>query len=228
MNSAGMVGKGSGTRSRIGIASSPVGVNVTNMNMTATRPYRMDRRAASTARTREAILDATARLFWDEPARDLTLDRIAESAGVTVQTVIRHFGGRDGVFEAAVEQEIARTRDERDPAAASNAAEAVRQLVAHYERLGDRAMRLLAEEHRSRVVAGLVDRGRAMHRSWCERAFATSLTALAGPARRRRLAQLVAVCDVYTWKLLRRDAGLSREATELAILELLTPLLEVS
>jgi len=188
----------------------------------------MDRRAASTARTREAILDATARLFWEEPARDLTLDRIAESAGVTVQTVIRHFGGRDGVFEAAVEQENARVRDERDPAAASNAAEAVRQLVAHYERLGDRAMRLLAEEHRSVAVARLVEHGRAWHRAWCEQTFATSLSTLDGPARRRRLAQLVAVCDVYTWKLLRRDAGLSRKATELAILELLSPLLEVS
>ena len=44
----------------------------------------------------------------------------------------------------------------------------------------------------------------------------------------RRLAQLVAVCDVYTWKLLRRDAGLSRDQTELAIVELLNPLLEDS
>jgi hypothetical protein len=36
------------------------------------------------------------------------------------------------------------------------------------------------------------------------------------------------VCDVYTWKLLRRDAGLDRKSTELAMVELLTPLLEVS
>lgn len=44
----------------------------------------------------------------------------------------------------------------------------------------------------------------------------------------RRLAQLVAIDDVYTWKLLRRDAGLDRKSTELAMVELLTPLLEVS
>ena len=36
----------------------------------------------------------------------------------------------------------------------------------------------------------------------------------------------VAVCDVYTWKLLRRDAGLSRRQTELALFELLEPMLE--
>src|SRR5215469_11979235 len=40
------------------------------------------------------------------------------------------------------------------------------------------------------------------------------------------MAQIVAVCDVYTWKLLRRDAGLSRPQTELALAELLIPLLE--
>ncbi|MEA2331317.1 MAG: hypothetical protein QOH58_1455, partial [Thermoleophilaceae bacterium] len=47
-----------------------------------------------------------------------------------------------------------------------------------------------------------------------------------GVERDRRLAQLVAVCDVYTWKLLRRGAGLSRRQTELALAELLEPLLE--
>jgi len=38
----------------------------------------------------------------------------------------------------------------------------------------------------------------------------------------------VAVCDVYTWKLLRRDAGLSRRQTERALVELLEPLTEPS
>ena len=194
--------------------------------MTATRPYRMVRRAQSTDRTRAAILDAATRIFWAEPARDLTLDAIARDAGVTVQTVIRHFGGRDGVFEAAVAREMGRVSDERNPAAVSTPDQAVRQVVAHYERLGDHAIRLLAEEHRSPTVAKLLAQGRAWHRGWCEQVFATTLSALRGRSRRRRLAQLVAVCDVYTWKLLRRDAGLDRTTTELAMIELLAPLLE--
>lgn len=143
---------------------------------------------------------------------------------MTVQTVIRHYGGRDGVFEAAVGREMARVENERDPAGASTAQAAIRQLVAHYERTGDRAVRLLAEEHRSRTVAGLVAQGRAFHRSWCEQAFATTLSALRGRSRHRRLAQLVAVCDVYTWKLLRRDSGLSPRQAETALLELLEPI----
>jgi AcrR family transcriptional regulator len=188
----------------------------------------MVRRAQSTDRTRAAILDAATRIFWEGPSQELTLDAIAREAGVTVQTVIRHFGGRDGLFDAAVEREMGRVKDERDPAAVSTPYDAIRQLVAHYERVGDQAVRLLAEEHRSPTVARLVAQGRAFHRSWCEQAFATTLSATQGRSRPRRHAQLVAVCDVYTWKLLRRDAGLDRESTELAMVELLTPLLEGS
>ena len=188
----------------------------------------MVRRAQSTGRTRSAILDAATRIFWEQPARELTLDGIARNAGVTVQTVIRHFGGRDGVFEAAVAREMGRVSDERDPGAVSTPDQAVRQLVAHYERTGDNAIRMLAEEHRSPTVTSLIAEGRAWHRSWCEQVFVGTLSRLRGSSRRRRLAQLVAVCDVYTWKLLRRDARLDRKSTELAILELLSPLLEAS
>ena len=91
-----------------------------------------------------------------------------------------------------------------------------------------RTVEMPSAAHRSPTVASLVAQGRALHRSWCEQAFATALSILQGGSRRRRLAQLVAVCDVYTWKLLRRDAGLDRRSTELAMVELLTPLLEVS
>src|SRR5436190_21657933 len=106
------------------------------------RPYRMGQRAESTARTRDAILDAATREFWSAPARDLTLDRIAAAAGTTVQTVIRHFGGREGVFEAALEREMARVGNERDASVVSTPQEAVRQVVAHYERIGDGALGL--------------------------------------------------------------------------------------
>ena len=52
-----------------------------------------------------------------------------------------------------------------------------------------------------------------------ERTFAPLLAKCTGEERRRLLAELIAVCDVYFWKLLRRDLGLSREQTELAIRE---------
>jgi hypothetical protein len=50
------------------------------------------------------------------------------------------------------------------------------------------------------------------------------LDGLAKPDRELRLAQLVAICDVYTWKLLRRDQRLSRERTGRALVEMINGL----
>ena len=190
------------------------------------RPYRMVARAESAAATGERILDAAVEVFWELPGEQISLDEVARRAGVTVQTVIRRFGGRDGLFAAAAEREAERVRRQRDRAPVGDPRAAVRVLLDHYEGLGDRVLRLLAEEERVPRVRELADRGRAFHREWCARVFAPALGGHSRVERRRRLAQLVAICDVYSWKLLRRDAGLSRRQTELALGELLEPLLE--
>jgi AcrR family transcriptional regulator len=190
------------------------------------RPYRMVARAESAAATGERILDAAVEVFWELPGEQISLDEVARRAGVTVQTVIRRFGGRDALMASAAEREAERVGRQRDEAPVGDPARAVRVLVDHYEAMGDRVLRLLAEEERVPRLREIADRGRLVHREWCARVFAPALAGRAGVERRRRLAQLVAICDVYTWKLLRRDAGLSRRQTELALVELLGPLLE--
>ena len=183
-------------------------------------------RAQSAAATGERILDAAVEVFWELPGENVSLDEVARRAGVTVQTVIRRFGGRDGLFAAAAEREADKVARQRDEAPAGDPAGAVRALVDHYEEMGDRVLVLLAEEQRAPQLREIADRGRDYHRDWCARVFAAALDGREGVERRRRLAQLVAVCDVYMWKLLRRDAGLSRRQTELALVELLEPMLE--
>lgn len=190
------------------------------------RPYRMSARADAAAATAERILDAVVEVFWELPTDQVSLDEVARRAGVSVQTVIRRFGGKEGLLAAAVERESERVRSQRDEAPAGDAAAAVRVLVDHYEELGDRVLKLLTEEDRVPALGDIADRGRALHRQWCARVFAPALVGVVGIQRQRRLAQFVAICDVYTWKLLRRDAGLSRRQTELALVELLDPLLE--
>jgi len=185
-------------------------------------------RAEAAATTAERILDAAVEVFWELPTDQISLDEIARRAGVTVQTVIRRFGGRDGLLAAAVERESEKVRRQRDEAVAGDPAGAVRVLVEHYEVTGDGVLKMLAEEERVPALKAIVDRGRALHRAWCARVFASALARLRGLEQERRLAQFAAVCDVYTWKLLRRDAGLSRRQTELALVELLNPLLEAS
>ena len=190
------------------------------------RPYQMVARAESAAATGERILDAALDVFWEMPTRRVSLEEVARRAGVTVQTVIRRFGGKDGLLAAAADREAERVRRQREQAPMDDVEGAVRVLVDHYEEFGERVLRLLAEEQSAPGLREIADRGRLLHRKWCGRVFATVLADRRGVERERRLAQLVTVCDVYTWKLLRLDCGLSRRQTELALTELLQPMLE--
>lgn len=75
------------------------------------------------------------------------------------------------------------------------------------------------------VIREVTDTGRALHVEWVERTFAPWLPD-SGDACRRRLAQLVALMDVYVWKVLRRDRGLGKDETEFALREMVSALLE--
>lgn len=191
-----------------------------------TRPYVMTKRAAASEETRLRILDAMGELFLARPLSQITLAEVAARAGVTVQTVIRRFGDKDGLNAAAAARGLQRVAGARDAAPVGDLHGILKNLAEHYEASGRLALKMLAEEHDSPVMEEITGRGRAYHRKWCERIFAPSLEGLAGAERDRRLAQIVAVCDVYTWKLLRLDSGLSRAQYILALAELLGPLLD--
>lgn len=52
--------------------------------------------------TRDAILDATLRLFAELGSRGATTRRIAEAAGVNEVTIFRHFGSKDALLDEAL------------------------------------------------------------------------------------------------------------------------------
>jgi AcrR family transcriptional regulator len=185
----------------------------------------MQARAAAVEEATERILDAAEEIFWDNPARPVTLAELASRADVSVHSIIRRFGGQAGVYDAAAARCVRRISAQRDEANPSDLAEVVRTLVEHYEQHGDRALALIAAEQASVSVKEMADVGRRYHVAWCERMFTVALGKRSGAARRRLLAQLVAICDVYTWLLLRRQRGLSRRETERALVEMLEPLL---
>lgn len=188
------------------------------------RRYQMKARAEATAATKERILDAAIALFWERPLLDISLEEVAHRAGVSLPTVIRHYGDKGRLFAASVEREYERVRRQRDEAPVGDVRAAVRILVDHYEELGDAVLRLLAEENRVPELREIADRGRSYHAAWCERVFASTLAGLDGAVRVRRLAELVAVTDVFIWKILSHDRRLSRSQTELALCELVEPL----
>jgi AcrR family transcriptional regulator len=174
------------------------------------RSYRQTARAEASSRTREAVLDAAVAVGMEKATADMSLADVAERAGVSVQTVLRHFGTRDGLLDAAVAHGAAQIAAERRPSA-SDLPTAVTTLFDHYESRGDAVIRLLAQEAFDERIGQITDEGRRVHREWVTRFVATA--GAADPAD-ALIDQLVVATDVYAWKLLRRDRGLSRESAE--------------
>jgi AcrR family transcriptional regulator len=184
----------------------------------------MRARAESTGQTRTRITRAAVDLCQDTMSLDFGLAEVAERAGVSVQTVLRHFGSREGLLEAgqrlAEEEVIAERR-----APVGDAATAVRVITAHYERAGDWSLAMLAREGRDEGARRVTDRGRRLHRDWVKTVFAPQLAQASGDAS--ALTDLLVVAtDVYTWKLLRRDRKLTRAQVERRLLRLITAITE--
>jgi AcrR family transcriptional regulator len=180
--------------------------------MNQKRPYTMGARAEGVRETRRRILEACMELSEDRLLSDINLDTVAATAGVSVQTVLRQFGSRADLFEEAVTYANAMIAAERRIPTVGDVDAAVRNVVEHYERRGHTALMMLAQESSDAMVADWTERGKKMHREWVQEAFAPQLTAAEDHELTTNL--LVVATDVYTWKLLRRDRGLSRARTE--------------
>lgn len=190
------------------------------------RTYRMSARAEAAERTGERIIDAMLSRYAAVPYDQLRLEDVAGDAGVTVQTVIRRFGGKPGLLVATIEREFVRLAADRTAALGEGPSSTLRSLVDHYEAHGALILKMYAEAHQAPGVPELAARARAYHVAWCREAFAAALgDGLDEATLQRRLAQVVAICDATTWRILRFDGQLSPEQTEEALRELLLPLL---
>lgn len=178
-----------------------------------TRPYDMTERARAAAATGKRILDAARNRFSTMTFDQVTLNDVADDAGVTVQTVIRRFGSKEDLFTYLAERESARILAEREPGGSTDGSleAALQTLVDHYERDGETVLNLLAQESRFPMIAEVVASGRDFHEKWVEEHCRSVLEGAKGKELGRRLQAAVAATDIYTWKLLRLDRGLSRD-----------------
>ena len=199
---------------------------MTHMKSNPPRPYRMTARAEAAARTGERVVDAMLSHYAATPYDQIRLEDIATDADVTVQTVIRRFGSKAGLLVATIEREFARIAAERAAAKGDRPESTLHALVAYYEHHGALILKMYAEAHQAPGVPELAARAREYHVGWCRQAFSDALEDHGDPVvRERRLAQVVAICDATTWRILRFDGQLSPGQTEEALLELLLPLL---
>lgn len=182
-------------------------------------------RAAPKADTERRLLEAAERLFLERPYPDVRLEDIASAAGVSAPTVIHRFGSKESLLSSVVKSAQSRIEAQRAQAPAGDLDAAINNLVDHYEQWGDHVMHLLSQEAAVPAIRQVTTAGRAVHVKWVEQTFAKWLPRDRAP-RSRRLAQLVALMDVYVWKILRRDRALSRPETQKAIREMVSPLLE--
>jgi AcrR family transcriptional regulator len=179
--------------------------------MKMARPYTMRTRAAAAAATRRRILEVVEALLKSRFRSEVRLDDVAAGAQVSVQTIINVFSSRSALLNEAYANLLQGLRAQRLRPEPGDIVGAISALVEHYEQFGDLMVRNLAEQ----ADTELIETGRAGHRKWVQRQFAASLEVVQSRERRSLTDALVCVCDVYTWKLLRRDVGRTRaEAAE--------------
>ncbi len=182
----------------------------------SSRAYQQTARAEAAEATARRIVEAFLARLMTQWYDEITLERVAEDARVTVQTVVRRFGGKDGLLGQAVPK-LAEQINARRTTGTGDVMQIVHRLIADYEATGDAVIRLLALEPRHPALQQVLEFGRSEHRRWVSGAFAEPLSHVDGAVRQRALDALIISTDVYTWKLLRRDLRRSVAETERAM-----------
>jgi len=176
------------------------------------RRYRQTARAEAVEHVRRRIVEAFYELAREKWFDEITLAEVAESAQTSVRTVIRQFGGKEGLVTGVLDYmtpQIIADRTVRP----GDIDQAIARVLDVYEHRGDIMLRLLAQEQRYPVLSPMLEAGRRGHRAITEISYRPWLESLPQAERRRALDALVIATDVYTWKLLRRDMGRTTNET---------------
>jgi AcrR family transcriptional regulator len=174
------------------------------------RQYKQVAREQAQQRTRDALLEVAIDEFFSDRWSETSLAALAARAGVTKQTLLRHFGSKEGLLIQALVRGAAQVLDERWNAPAGDVDGAIENLLDHYELWGQRARRIGAWQDAPSVLGKLSQAGRQVHYQWIEFAFAPQLEGLDEAVFARLRAELVVVCDVQTWWVLSHDLELPR------------------
>jgi len=186
-------------------------VNHKSQVMSETRTYRKKARAQSEEATGKAILDAAYHEFSRELFDRVTLNRIAELSGVTVQTVIRRFSSKEELFRQFALREEKRILMQRNVPEEEGLESAIHALIGHYERDGDFVINFLAQENQFEEVKKITDHGRKVHMEWVEKYCRHLLKGETEEEREQKLFAAIAATDIGTWKLLRKEYGMEPE-----------------
>ena len=187
----------------------------------ATRHYLQGARASQTEANAKSIVQSAVQLIYSvQRISEITLEDIAQKSGLTVRTILRRFGSRDGVLDAAFAELSKKIEQDLLPTTPGDIEAALRSLLQLYEKNGDLNVKALQQEHELPLLQKLMEHGREEHRAWVASAFAPCLAHLDERARDQRITELYAATDVYLWKLFRRDLRIGKNRTAEAFRDL--------
>lgn len=179
-------------------------------------------RAEAAAATRQRILESARALLVTHSFEAMTIEAIAAGADTTVRTVLRVFGSKEELFAQALHS---LGQFGLAPITPGDLDALVSGTYEFYEKVGDTVIRWLADEPQIPAMREHLNIGRRHLRTWVAEAFAPTLGRLQGGVRKELHDALIVPFDVYTWKLLRRDFGLSRRAAEATTKRIVTGLI---
>jgi AcrR family transcriptional regulator len=157
------------------------------------RPYKQVARAQAQKRTHEALLNAAIEEFYEGRWPKASLEALSRSAGVTKQTLLRHFGSKDGLLLQALMRSVSQVFDQRWSAPAGDIEGTIDNLLDHYEVWGARALRIGAWQGWAPLLARFSQVARQVHYDWVEHAFRPWLEPLDEESRARRYAAFIAI-----------------------------------
>jgi len=189
------------------------------------RTYKGTVQAEIAALTEQRIIEAGLALFDEQWSDQITLEQLAQRAGVTVQTILRRFGSKERLANVVSQEAFRRAMQQRIDPPVGDLTTIVHGLIIYYESGGERMLRGLVQEARQPHLHTIIDVARASHREWLERAFKTYLERHDETTQARLLAQLYTLTSVYTWHQLRHESGLNQEETTHALYEMIEKLL---
>jgi AcrR family transcriptional regulator len=178
-----------------------------------TRNYNMELRATKAAETEKRILDAAKALWLELPYHEITLEKVAERACVTVRTILRKFESKEGLFVAGIEREDAISILSRNQDPSKPISETLSSLLDEYEQMGEASIRTIMASDSVPIANIILEKARNVHNAWCAKIFAAYLPSKKSPHYTVRLHAFIAATEFYLWKLLRRDIGLGPEET---------------
>ncbi len=195
--------------------------------MGTTRKYTQTKRSDQTLARREQMIQALFSLIDRGSFSDVTLQGVADEAGVSLRTVSRHFGSKEELLRQGMAE--ARGVEEANREVPVGDIDAVCAVLAdRYDQMDEAIYRMGDMELTYDWLSDWVQMARTSHLEWLAHAFSPWLPPH-GREREDRLMCLFGATEIRSWWVLRRRFGYSVERASAVMkqqLEALTSLWE--